>query len=130
MDQVIVLYDGDCLFCNSSVQFILKRDTRAVFQFASLQGKTGESLRAEGQIPATMDSLCLLLNGKSYIKSAAVLLICKQLGGLYTFLYLFVIIPRPIRDAIYSLFAKYRHKVSGKIACRLLTQEEKTRFLD
>jgi predicted DCC family thiol-disulfide oxidoreductase YuxK len=130
MKKAIILYDGDCLFCNRGVQFIINGDTKAIFQFATLTGETGRNLREVYHVPSDIDSICLFQYGKSYIKSAAVLHICKGLGGWYKLLYIFIIIPRPIRDLVYYLVAKNRYKFSKQVVCRLPTEEERKRYLD
>ncbi len=129
----IVLFDGDCNFCDASVQFIIKRDPYEHFQFASLQSETGKELIATYDIPVDIDSLVLIENGSVYTKSSAALRIAKKLDGLWNLLFLFTLIPRPIRDTAYSYFAKHRYKWFGKKvgveACKLPSPDQRKRFI-
>ena len=46
----IVLFDGDCHFCDSSVQFIIKHDHKGIYYFAPLQSKRAKVLLEKHQI--------------------------------------------------------------------------------
>lgn len=128
--QAIVLYDGDCLFCNKSIRFITKHDPNAYFSFATLQGQAGKTLRENFNIPNTLDSLVLIENNRYYDASTAALRICKKLNGIYKLGALFLIAPKPLRDVIYNLIANRRHKIGKQNACQLPSPEEKKRYLD
>lgn len=126
----IVLFDGDCNFCDKSVQFIIKRDPRNVFTFASQQSETGKILLKLYDIPDYIDSMVLIENSKVHLKSSAALHIAKQLNGLWKFAYLFMIVPRPIRDFVYDKFAENRYKWFGKKqVCTIPSPEMRKRFL-
>nr|WP_307336926.1 thiol-disulfide oxidoreductase DCC family protein [Caldalkalibacillus uzonensis] len=130
--QGIILFDGVCHLCNKSVQFILQRDRKGAFLFASLQSKVGHSLLSSYRIPTDqLHSIVLIEGGHYYTESTAILRICKRLDGWWKGLYLFVIIPKPIRDLLYRWFAKYRYKLFGKNeACVIPAPEIRNRFLD
>lgn len=104
----IILFDGVCNFCNSSVQFILKRDPKGYFKFASLQSETGKSLLDKYQINEDINSLVLIEDDTYFIKSNAVLRICKHLRGFWRLLSIFRFVPIPIRNTFYEIIAKYR----------------------
>lgn len=127
----LVLFDGDCNFCDSSVQFIIKRDPVAHFQFTSLQSEVGMKTVKDYNIPSDVDSLLLIENGKAFTKSSAALRIAKKLDGLWHLLFLLILIPRPIRDFFYDYFASNRYKWFGKKeeSCALPTPEVRERFL-
>lgn len=126
-----VLFDGDCNFCDASVQFIIKRDPYEYFQFASLQSETGQQLSKDLGIPDDVDSLVLVEKGKAYTKSGAALRIAKKLDGLWHLAFLFIIVPAPIRDSVYDFIARNRYKWFGKKeeACMLPTAADRKRFL-
>jgi predicted DCC family thiol-disulfide oxidoreductase YuxK len=128
----IVLFDGVCNLCNRSVQFIIKKDKKKQFLFASLQGKTGGGFLKKIDLPANVFNSFILIEGENiYTKSAAALRIAKQLGGGWKLLYGLMIIPRFIRDAVYNLIAKNRYKWFGKRdECMIPTPELQERFLD
>lgn len=127
----IVLFDGECNFCNSSVQFIIKRDPAAHFFFTSLQSEAGKKYAKQYHIPDDVDSIVLIEKGKAYTKSSAALHIAKKLDGLWHLLFLFILIPRKIRDGAYDYFARNRYRWFGKTegACMLPTPEERKRFI-
>lgn len=127
----IVLFDGECNFCDASVQFIIKRDPYEYFQFTSLQSETGKHLSNEYKIPKDVDSLVLIEHGKAYTKSGAALRIAKKLDGLWHLAFLFILVPAPIRDAVYDYVARHRYEWFGKKeeACMLPTPSERKRFI-
>ncbi|MBC7722035.1 MAG: thiol-disulfide oxidoreductase DCC family protein [Pedobacter sp.] len=132
INQPIILFDGVCNLCNSSVQFVIKHDAQKQFLFASLQSNFGQQVLAKYNLPNTnFNSFILLKNGKVYQKSTAALLVAKQLQGAVGWLYLFMVVPGFIRNRVYNIIAKNRYKWFGKQdTCWLPTAELKGRFLD
>lgn len=127
----IVLFDGVCNFCDQSVQFIIKRDAIGFFKFASLQSDSGQNLLKKYHMPTDLDSFLFIQNGKVYTKSTAALQVARHLDGPWKFFYPLIIIPKPIRDLFYNIFARNRYKWFGqKDNCALPTQETRNRFLD
>ena len=128
----IILFDGVCNLCNSSVLFVIKRDKQKQFRFASLQEKTGESLLKKFDLPSdTFNSFVLIENEKVYTRSTAALRIARRLHGGWNLLYGFMIVPRFIRDAVYNIIARNRYKWFGKRdECMIPTPELIERFLD
>ncbi len=129
--KTIVLFDGVCNFCNSSVNFIIKHDTKNYFRFAPLQSEAGKQLLKQfGQDPLKLDSLVLIENNILYKRSTAALRIAKQLNGAYFLLYGFIIIPRFLRDGVYNYIGSNRYKWFGKKdSCMIPTAEMKERFV-
>ena len=128
----IILFDGVCNLCNRAVQFIIKRDKKEQFLFASLQGKTGNALLKKFDIPGNVFNSFILVEGdKVYTRSTAALRIAKKLNGGWKLLYGLMIIPRFIRNAVYNVISKNRYKWFGKRnECMVPTPELKERFLD
>lgn len=131
-NKLIVLFDGVCNLCNSSVNFIINHDKKTQFLFASLQSDAAKEILL--QFPSkkvNFDSIVLIEQEKFYDKSTAVIRILKHLGGRYKLLYCFIIIPEFIRDMPYNYIAKNRYKWYGKReSCMVPTAELKKRFLD
>lgn len=128
--NAIVLFDDVCQLCNASVRFIIARDPRAVFRFASLQSETGKALRKTFGVP-DVDSLVLLDGGRCYAKSSAALRICRRLKGGWKLFYLFILIPKPIRDYAYDFIAKHRYQWFGKQDyCLMPAPDIRARFLE
>ncbi len=128
----VVLFDGVCNLCNRSVQFIIRRDRKKMIRFASLQGKTGQSLLQKFGLPVNdLHSFVLIENGHVYRRSSAALKTARHLDGGWKLLYGFMIIPPFIRDAVYNIIARKRYKWFGKREeCMLPAPELKERFLD
>lgn len=128
----IILFDGMCNLCNGFVQFLIKRDKKVKFKFASLQSVSGQSLLLKFGLPTDDFNSFVYIKGNHYFaKSAAGLNVLKDLGGLWQFFYAFIVIPGFIRDFIYGFIAKKRYKLFGKRdSCMIPTQEIKQRFLE
>lgn len=125
----IIYFDGVCGLCNAFVDFVMRRDTRNIFRFATLQGYHGKELKQKN-FPET-DSVLLLHNGVLYTESGAALLTLKLLGFPWNISYILIIVPRFLRDAIYRFIAKNRYRWFGRrTICRLPTPAEKEKFLD
>jgi len=126
----IILFDGVCNFCDSSVQFIIKYDQAAYFKFASIQSEAGQALLAQYEIPENIDSVILIEHGKVYFESTAALKICRRLNSFWPVFYVFIVIPPFIRNIMYRLFAKNRYRLFGrKESCLLPTPSQRKRFL-
>lgn len=117
--KAVILFDGECNFCHRSVQFIIKRDPKKMFRFASLQSEAGRKFIEKYHIPDSLDSIILVENQQYYIKSTAVLKICRKLKGGWKALYLLIVVPSPIRHFIYDLVAKYRKRIGSKKTCTM-----------
>ncbi|MET3292870.1 UNVERIFIED_CONTAM: putative DCC family thiol-disulfide oxidoreductase YuxK [Brevibacillus sp. OAP136] len=129
----VVLFDGDCLFCNRWVRLIMERDKEGRFRFAPLQSPLGQSVIQHFFLPGQApDSVLLVESSYCYSHSDAVLKICRRLGGSWRALSFLWIVPRSIRDVGYRWFAHRRHAFAGKKAadeCPLLPEELRSRFL-
>ncbi|MBT8181807.1 MAG: DUF393 domain-containing protein [Eudoraea sp.] len=132
-DKKIILFDGVCNLCNSSIQFVIRHDKKNRYKFAALQSDTAKILLNERGIDSSqIDSIILIdPNTAYYIKSTAALEIGKSFGGGWRLLSIFEWVPRPIRDWIYDLIAKNRYSWFGKQNdCMIPTPELKAKFLD
>ncbi len=128
----VVLFDGVCNLCSSSVQFIIKHDKKRLFRFASLQSGFGQKVIEQFGLPADeLNSFILLKDNKIYTKSTGALMILRKLNGSLPLAYGFIVVPKFIRDAIYTYIAKHRYKWFGKKdACWIPTPELKGLFIE
>ena len=125
----IILFDGQCIFCDHSVQFILKRDVDEVFQFASLQSDIGQQLLKQYNVDSSIDSIVVIYMNKLYTQSDAAIVIAQQFKGLWKLLTVVKFIPKWLRDKMYVVIAKNRYRLFGEMdTCRIPTEEEKRRF--
>ncbi len=129
---MIVFFDGICNLCEGSVKFIIKRDKNKKFKFISFQSEKGKKLLKEYHYTNDkFDTLVLLKEKKIFTKSSAALFIAKELNGLWKLPYIFIVLPKFIRDSVYLFVSKNRYKWFGKKdSCRLSNPELKSRFLD
>ena len=126
----ILLFDGECNFCDSSVQFIIKRDRDGFFYFAALQSEIGEELKKKHHIPDQLDSIIVIGNNTVYDSSDAALFISKHLNGMWKCVYILKIIPKSLRDSAYKIIAKNRYNWFGKKDfCVIPSPEIRSRFL-
>ena len=129
-ENPIIFFDGVCNLCNGAVNFIIDHDKRSQFKFAPLQSKTAEKYISSSVIE-NIDSILYWDRGQLHTKSSAALRIAKKLDGLWKIAYVFIIIPRFIRDFVYDHIAKNRYKWFGKReSCRMPTEDVKSRFLE
>lgn len=130
-NNVIVLYDGQCSFCNGATQWIIARDQSGKINYAAIEGDLGQQLISHYNIPKQMDSLICIDHNKAYLYSSGAIQVAKYLDGIWKALYAFKIIPPFIRNPFYKWFAKNRYRWFGKQqSCMLPTPSIRQRFLD
>lgn len=130
--QSVIFFDGLCNLCNGAVQFVIERDQKNAFHFASLQSDFAKLELQNFDVDLSqMSSFILLENGKLYQKSTAALRVTKKLNSLWPLLYAFIIVPPFIRNGVYNYIAKNRYKWFGKKeSCWVPTPELKNRFFN
>jgi len=128
----VILFDGVCNLCTGSVRFVIERDARRQFRFASLQSAVAQKLLgAQAHEGDRLESVVLVVGERTYRKSTAALLIARRLDGLWPVLAVFLLVPRPLRDAVYGWIGKRRYRLFGKRdACWRPQPELAERFLD
>ena len=128
----IIVFDGECAFCNGSVNWIIRHDPAMRFRFAARQSPPGQRLlAAHGLPPEGIESLILIDGPKVATHSTAVLRIAGQLAFPWKLAGLFLLVPRPIRDLLYRGVAKVRYRIAGKRqACSIPTPEQRARMLE
>jgi predicted DCC family thiol-disulfide oxidoreductase YuxK len=132
MTPAIVLFDGICNLCNAAVQFIIERDPQGYFQFASLQSVLGQQLlRQYGLAQIPMASIVLVENGQAYTHSDAALRIARRLANPWPLFAYARLIPRPLRDMVYTWIANHRYRWFGQRAqCMMPSRQTRSRFLE
>jgi len=122
----IILFDGECILCNKAVQFIIKKDTKEIFKFASLKSTYGiELLRKIGGDRTDLNSLVLIEGSQYYLQSEAVLKILKEIRGFPIVVHLLRLFPQNILDNLYMIIAKIRYKLFGRTdSCTIYQKSE------
>lgn len=130
-DQAVILFDGVCNLCNSSIDFVVRHDKGRYFKFAPLQSSVGSALLKDQNIGSGyLDSIVLVENGKAYVDSSAALRVARKLDGALPLLYGFIIVPPFLRNLVYKFIARNRYRWFGKKnTCRIPTPEERELFL-
>lgn len=119
--KLLVQFDGMCILCSRTIQFILKADRRKKFLFQTLQNSASAG---------SFDTVIVSDQHSSYQRFDAVLVIGKELGGIFRLVAVFRLIPREWRDSLYLWVAKNRFKWFGKRqSCYFPSAEERERFI-
>ncbi|MBR9919763.1 MAG: thiol-disulfide oxidoreductase DCC family protein [Bacteroidetes bacterium] len=128
----VLLFDGVCNLCNGFVQFVIKRDPKAIFRFVALQTDVAQEMleKAGYEGRSELSTVILIENDKLYTHSDVALKVVARMGGLWPVFGVFWIIPKFIRDGIYNWVARNRYRWFGKKeACMIPTPELRSRFL-
>jgi predicted DCC family thiol-disulfide oxidoreductase YuxK len=130
-DYAIVLFDGVCNLCTSTVQFIIKRDPRGYFTFASLQSAIGNTLLEQhGLQPDALDTFVVIEGSRCFTRSGAALRVAQQLSGGWSLLRILLLVPKPIRDWGYTIIARNRYRWFGRReTCMVPSRDILNRFL-
>ncbi|GAB6281905.1 MAG: DCC1-like thiol-disulfide oxidoreductase family protein [Ignavibacterium sp.] len=112
----VILYDGNCGFCNFWLSFIKKKDTHHKLNYYSLQSDTGNEILDKLKIQQQNIDTIIFIEGKELnIKSEAILKILNNLNLKLRFL--IKIFPKFIRDFIYDLVSKNRYIFQKNKSC-------------
>jgi len=127
----LIVFDGVCNLCTKSVQFIIRHDTRETFKFLSIQSDLGRELyRASGLDPDDAQSFALIKEGRIFTLSDGALEIASQFGGLWRIFGVFKLIPRGLRDGMYSFIARRRYRWFGRRdSCMIPSENLRKRFV-
>jgi predicted DCC family thiol-disulfide oxidoreductase YuxK len=127
----IIIFDGICNFCNKSVNFIIKRDSKIHFVFTPIQSDTAKEIMNKYALNSDdIDSIILIKDDTYFTKSDAVLEILKDLSGYWFLFGIFKIVPKFMTDYCYDLISKNRYRFFGKKdSCMIPTKNLENRFL-
>jgi len=131
-NKKIILFDGVCNLCNSSINYIIDHDKQDLFRFVSLQSDLGGTIQEYLDLEnKSLDTIILYIPDEAYyIKSTAAIKIMSEFLGLWKLMLIFLILPSSIRDLAYNYVAKNRYKWYGRQeSCRIPTLELKAKFL-
>jgi predicted DCC family thiol-disulfide oxidoreductase YuxK len=131
-NEAVLLFDGVCNLCNSSVQFILKHEKNQNLTFAAIQSEAGKRLLAEHYInPIQTNSVILIKSGQVYTQSDAILKLTQFLNFPYSLGRILFVVPKSIRNFFYKNVARNRYRWFGKRdSCMIPTPQLRNRFLE
>lgn len=125
----IVFYDGDCGFCNRTVQFVLSNNRKKNVYFAALQSEFSESFfKGNSNITPDLSTFYFYDGKKLYDRSTAGLKLSQQLRFPFPLMILFWIVPKGLRDLFYNMIAKRRHRINRGF-CVIPNKEDSSRFI-
>jgi predicted DCC family thiol-disulfide oxidoreductase YuxK len=126
----VILFDGVCNVCSRLVQFVIPRDPAGRFRFGALQSDEGRRLLAGVGAPSGLDTMVLVDGGRVYTRSAAALRVIRGLAFPWWLAYALIVVPAPLRDGAYNLFARHRYAWFGRREqCLVPTREIQSRFI-
>jgi predicted DCC family thiol-disulfide oxidoreductase YuxK len=128
----IIIFDGLCNLCSTSVKFVIKRDSGKIFKFLPIQSKKANEIAGNFNIEFEgANTVILIKDNQVYYKSDAALKIIRELNYPWKVFYFFKFIPKFVRDKIYSLIANNRYRWFGKRdTCMIPNEDIQSRFLD
>ncbi len=128
----VVIFDGDCILCSSSIRFFVRNDDARVLKFTSRQSSTGTQLLRSFHInPEEVDSIAFVQDGKVYLRSTAVLKILAVLRAPVRWGSVLLLVPTSIRDFFYTVIARNRYRWFGKhVTCEWYPVQDRSRFLN
>ncbi|MGB5331971.1 MAG: DCC1-like thiol-disulfide oxidoreductase family protein [Woeseiaceae bacterium] len=132
-DMPVILFDGVCNLCESTVHFVVRRDKNRRFRFASLQSEAAQQLLSRHEYAFdTLSSVLLIVGDKMYRKSRAALQIIRRLDGAWPVIYYVLFwVPAFIADPVYDFIANRRYKWFGmKSECWIPDNDLRQRFID
>ncbi len=114
--QEKVIFDGTCNLCNRAIAFIVARDKVKRFLLINKDDALAQELKVRAGLPlnTTEETIILFKDGRYYTKSRAVLEILKGIGWPWSLLYVGIIVPAPVRDALYGAINKSRFFLFGR----------------
>lgn len=126
----IVYFDGYCNVCNRFIDFLIRRDHKRELKYAPLQGATARA-RLKKELTERVDTMAFEVDGRVSTESSAAIQCIGELGGVYRWMRVFLLVPKVLRDGAYRWIANHRYRYFGKRdSCRIPTAEERAQFLD
>ncbi|MFN8211571.1 MAG: DCC1-like thiol-disulfide oxidoreductase family protein [Bacteroidales bacterium] len=111
--QRFITYDASCNFCQGVVRFLKKHDSKKHFVYVPIQSEEGEAIIRKAGLPEKdRNTVVYYTGGRYFLRSTAVLNILRDTHSIWSLAYAGMIFPRPFRDWVYRLVAKYRYHLA------------------
>ncbi|MFQ3586865.1 MAG: DCC1-like thiol-disulfide oxidoreductase family protein [Fimbriimonadaceae bacterium] len=128
--RAVLIFDGECGFCSRWVLWLIDRDREGRFAVAPSSSQAARTLlNRHGFGDGPLGTVVLIDDGRAWTRSEAVLRALSALGGAYRLARIARIVPRPLRDAVYGLVARYRRRLAGA-TCPSWNPIQRSRRLD
>jgi predicted DCC family thiol-disulfide oxidoreductase YuxK len=114
-DRPIIIFDGLCVMCSRSAQFVLRHDRRGAYRLLAAQTPLGHALYVHyGLDPHDYESMVLIADGAPAFKSEAGIRIAQGLGLPWSLAAILRVLPRDWRDRLYDVLARNRFRLFGR----------------
>ena len=107
----ILLYDNECPFCCNIVKKLSFLITQKNISYNHIKSKEGEKIIERYSLENVRSIIYITENKKVFIKSNAILNLCREMKFPYYLFYIFAILPTNFLDLIYDFIAKHRMKL-------------------
>lgn len=129
MNNFVLIFDGDCLFCNWIAYYLAKADTDDKFKFVSSTSEIGKQIITENKLQDVVNKTVIVKVGDVFFtKSKAVKKFLTKSRTYPVLRFLMGLLPTPIADFFYDLIAKNRKKIIRK-ECPILEPAIRKKFL-
>lgn len=131
MTAPIYLFDGHCVLCSRAVQYVLRHEKSPDMRFIAITSAEGRELAAANEIdPDNPESFLIIKDDVVSRSSDALIVLARYIGGVHKMAVIGKILPRALRDWLYSLIAKNRYKIFGQTeSCYVPAPENRHRFV-
>lgn len=110
MKRSVVIYDHNCAICTGTVAFLKKREGLANIEYVAYDTSEGKRLLNTCSLDFSSEQYIVFIKKQEvFVKSGAVLEILKEAGGIWRILYVFILVPAPLRNFVYNFIAKNRY---------------------
>lgn len=121
-EKIVVLYQGECLFCNWCRCFLEKRDIRKVFKFVAIKSEEGIALIQEHTLHITIehpDSIVVIVPEEEpkYKWQACLELLHQASWVLMLLRVLLLPIPLWLGNRIYDCIGRHRGLLCRIVRC-------------
>ena len=113
----VLLLDGDCGLCNRLATFMDRNlDLRNKIKFQSIDSVSSQELiKTFPKNQQNQDTVYLYRKQKTYTRSSAAIRCLLYLKWYWKIWFpIFWIVPLPLRNFLYKIIAKYRHRIFSK----------------
>ena len=126
----LILFDGVCVLCSRSVQFVIERDGDRWFRFTPIQSPFGRALAERlGISPEMPETNAVILRGRAYFKADSAIEVLQRLPR-RSWVRALSLAPRSLRDFIYDCVAQRRYRLFGRTdRCMVPTPDISARFV-
>ncbi len=127
----VLIFDGECVMCSHTAAFVLRHDRHKRCNFVAAQSELGRALyRHFGLDDTDFETFVLLYEGIAHLRSDAALKLMSLIGFPWSLAAGLRVVPRFLRDAVYTLVARNRYRMFGRRdVCYMPAPEHKSRFL-